>query len=34
MIKFDIVVVPPGGGEVEFSASTKGPRIPQVGEYV
>jgi hypothetical protein len=34
MIKFEIVVVPPGGGEAEFSASTKGNRVPQKGEFV
>ncbi|WP_423478944.1 hypothetical protein [Priestia megaterium] len=34
MIKFDIVVVPPNGGETEFTAEMKGQRIPQAGEYV
>jgi hypothetical protein len=34
MINFDIVVVPPGGGEAEFSSPTKGNRIPQPGEYI
>ncbi|MGG1291388.1 hypothetical protein ABE218_08535 [Bacillus smithii] len=34
MIKFKIVVVPPGGGEAEFIAEINGNRIPQQDEYV
>ena len=34
MIKFHIVVVPPGGGEAEYSAESMGNRIPQWGEYI
>ncbi|MBK5446090.1 MULTISPECIES: hypothetical protein [unclassified Peribacillus] len=33
-MKFNIVVVPPDGGEANFSAPIKGNRIPQKGEYI
>ncbi|PLR93204.1 hypothetical protein [Bacillus sp. T33-2] len=34
MFKFEIVVVPPGGGEAEFVAEVTGNRAPQPNEYV
>ena len=34
MINFQIVVVPPGGGEAEFTFDIKSERVPQSSEYI
>lgn len=34
MFKFELVVVPPGGGETEFTVEIKTQRIPQTTEYI
>jgi hypothetical protein len=33
-VRYNISLVPPGGGEQEYIAVVEGERVPQLGEYI